>query len=75
MKLTLSDYIIGILYVLPTIGACIAGATLFTKFDFNTVVYLTTVITIVDYSWHIRVTKSEKTIDDLKNKVKQLEEK
>lgn len=73
MKLTLSDYLIGVLYVLPVFGLCFFGLPLVAKLDNAGLFFITMLFVFLDYMWYIRVVKSEKIAEQLQNKIDELE--
>ena len=69
MKLKLSDYLIGILYVLPTFGTAFFGLTTFGNLNPHTTLIISIIFTIMDYSYHLRSVRNENIIYELQKKL------
>lgn len=75
MKLTFGDYVIGILMVIPIYGCVLSGLSAFSDFNMLTINTIALILSIIDLSIHIRFVRQNKIIEQLQDKVKQLENK
>lgn len=75
MKLTFSDYLIGFLFTLPTFGLSCLGLSSITKLDFLITCAILSIIWIIDYSNHMKNTRTDLIINQMQNKIDELSKK
>jgi hypothetical protein len=74
MKLTVGDYLIGLLISLPLFGAVIFGLTAWSDLSDSSIYVISIILTILDYSNYLMSIRKDKIIEQLQNRVKNLEE-
>lgn len=75
MKLTFLDYLVEIFMIIPIYFSVLFSLSAFSDFNVLTINFIALILCVIDLSIHVRFTRQDKIIEQLQDKIKQLENK